>query len=764
MPVTRSLAKSSSSSTLAASAQPSDPHTVKGETPIGPLFSSLDDLQDDTLLRGRDAKLLRDATTSAITQVWNDTCATAALLSRKINEGNASLKEKLNESFAAVGQRLDSLPAVAMIQPDSQAPRVIARPNRGRDFSGQAPASVDPPRRSQPISYSRSSSQSSRLPPARPRAATESRCFNCNGFGHFASVCPSAKRTRAFSSWTPPRSFDAPQAPRRDRFRGPPSPRAPQANVLSYGPATANADADARVAQLTASLNNSQVQLRNSQARIAALLDRNQELSQFSGDQPSSSKASVFFFFHPRRALLILPVAFGGASNAWLCPSENPATLFFVPDHQNCSELLPNHTTHLRRISLHIYRPNTQVYSSPASLCKIIRHSVTFSVNFFGARREHHTETHLPVSVEECKQMVFHHRCLHGELLETSGVWRTRNQLEFNFPSAPFGCCVDHSVTVTNCYSYTTSVHAKHGDKTPQTPVGDLSACTYKEGTCTLSDGSVLIWSPSSEEQCAYTLVSKMSGHMMGTVWLSDDNEFALSWNDRSPVLSDCTKQLTVTDQGYAIHISRRYSRSAPNNVGLVTSNQLSAQLLAVEGATYISVAALFRNALRTLCERTNVLGTSLHTALRSHPTSTMRALLGRRDISASYLGHGYIQIRRCVSLPASSLTLLPFNDTCYDLPQVQLHLPSGSRLQAFIDPITGVIRRHASVIDCADSNVFVFPSPDGLRAFSPSSGAWSSISPQDIDHYEPHTRRRPASPKPTYQPGFCPEFEHHFT
>ncbi|VDO08905.1 unnamed protein product [Haemonchus placei] len=95
---------------------------VKDEAVSGLSLPGLDDIQDDALLHGRDVKRLRDATTSALSQVWSDTCATTALLTRKINEGNAAFTEKLNDPFAAVGQLLDSLPAIAMIQPDPQTP------------------------------------------------------------------------------------------------------------------------------------------------------------------------------------------------------------------------------------------------------------------------------------------------------------------------------------------------------------------------------------------------------------------------------------------------------------------------------------------------------------------------------------------------------------------------------------------------------------------------------------------------------------------
>uniref|UniRef100_A0A7I5EEB6 Transcriptional regulator n=1 Tax=Haemonchus contortus TaxID=6289 RepID=A0A7I5EEB6_HAECO len=134
-----------------------------------------------------------------------------------------------------------------------------------------------------------------------------------------------------------------------------------------------------------------------------------------------------------------------------------------------------------------------------------------------------------------------------------------------------------------------------------------------------------------------------MLGHLLENIWVSADKEFALSWNNRSSVVTDCGRQLTITDQGYAVEVSRRQPRSTPA-VGVVTSNQLAAQLLAVEGATYSSMSAVFRNAWQAICDRTNTLSIALHNALSAQPTTTMRTLLGREDIIATYLGGGYVQ------------------------------------------------------------------------------------------------------------------------
>ncbi|KAK6046028.1 hypothetical protein COOONC_16466, partial [Cooperia oncophora] len=656
MPVTRSQAKSASASADGASAQPSDTKVEPSDPVREPSLSIFADLADDSLLHGRDAKAICDATTTAIEQVWNDTCATTASLTRKINESNAALQDKLKESFAAVGKRLDNLPTIAML----------------------------------------------------------------HGFGHFAGACPSPRRQGSL--------------PSQPVARSPFPNRSQPAPARSYNAQAFTVDPLSDVATLSASLRDSQDQLQRSQARVSALLRRNEELTQASLERPVSPPHPTSSVLPDIRALFCVVLCLtvfaspGNAFDAWLCPSDNPATFFFLPDTQNCSEMLPNVSSPLDKVVLHVYRPNTQLYSSPAFFCKIIRHSVTFSVNFFGARRETHTETPLPVSAEECRQMALHHRCSQGEMLEFSGPLgepRTRQP--------PFGCCVDHVATVTNCYFYNTSVQVRHSDAAPQSPAGDMSSCPYADGTCTLSDGSILVWTPNREEECSFILLARMSGHLMGTIWMSDDNEFALSWNERSPRVADCSKQLTVTDQGYAIRVSHRQPRSSPPNVGLVTTNQLSAQLLAVEGATYASVSTLFRNALRALCDRTNTMTVFLHSALASHPTSTMRALLSRRDISARHLGGGYVQLRRCIALPSASWRLLTFNGTCYDRPWVEVRLPSGSAMRAFLDPDTGVLHRQASMIPCEESGPFTFPSSTGLRRFSPLDGTWSSIPSHEV-------------------------------
>ncbi|KAL6730194.1 hypothetical protein Aduo_001185 [Ancylostoma duodenale] len=324
--------------------------------------------------------------------------------------------------------------------------------------------------------------------------------------------------------------------------------------------------------------------------------------------------------------------------------------------------------------------------------------------------------------------MMQHHKCEHGTMIENGGSWATTNELMFDWPSAPFGCCTEQQVSVSNCYLISTIVHMRHGSEFPDSPAGDLHQCTYNAGSCTLLDGSMLVWTPSQEEPCQYVLVTKMKGHRLSDIWISDSKEFALSWRDNSDRVHDCGKDLVVSDQGYALMPVYRLPRSTDAKVGLVTSNQLAAQLLAVEDSVEMAVSALFRHALSALCDRTNLLALSLHASLAANPTLTVRRLLDRRNLAASNLGNDLIQIHRCKVIPPKHYRVVPFNGTCYSMPQVEFSLSSGASLSMFIDPMTMVLTHEARQVECSSVRFFYFAPEEGFQRFDTITGETSPV------------------------------------
>uniref|UniRef100_A0A7I5ECR1 Gag protein n=1 Tax=Haemonchus contortus TaxID=6289 RepID=A0A7I5ECR1_HAECO len=97
--------------------------------PVAPKFteelqSVLIDLGDDDPVLGRDAKELRDATATAVTEVWHDAHLSTESLAQQISANNVSLLRELNTSFAAVGERVQAQPVLASCFPDGAFPKL----------------------------------------------------------------------------------------------------------------------------------------------------------------------------------------------------------------------------------------------------------------------------------------------------------------------------------------------------------------------------------------------------------------------------------------------------------------------------------------------------------------------------------------------------------------------------------------------------------------------------------------------------------------
>ncbi|KAK6019512.1 zinc knuckle, partial [Ostertagia ostertagi] len=333
-------------------------------------------------------------------------------------------------------------------------------PINGRSFSTVSRHRTD----SRPSTHRR---RESRTPPS--SRTTSNCCFNCGGAGHFARQCPSPSSSGPKPSGTPFRQ--------RSRVSGDPTP----SHVRDLSPRHSRfrddfEDARNQINALSVSLREKQDALDNSNARVAALLKRNDELSRSvftRASPPSPAPASCFVGVNSLMLCLLacalLPT--GLCQPAWFCPQDSHEYPIRIPLTYNCSRLIPDISSPPRNLSVHLYRPNSKRYDTPASLCKIVEQTVTYSVGFFGARYENHSEHHKAVPIEHCRLMAQHNQCEYGALTKVGSVFRTSHPLTIPWPSAPFGCCVTHSLTVTNCFLIPTHIHVRYGASFPDSAV-----------------------------------------------------------------------------------------------------------------------------------------------------------------------------------------------------------------------------------------------------------------------------------------------------
>ncbi|XGW17793.1 hypothetical protein V3C99_002409, partial [Haemonchus contortus] len=124
-PVTRSQTRITQAKEDPTASQDPDEESLS----VAPKFteelqSVLIDLGDDDPVLGRDAKELRDATATAVTEVWHDAHLSTESLAQQISANNVSLLRELNTSFAAVGERVQAQPVLASCFPDGAFPKL----------------------------------------------------------------------------------------------------------------------------------------------------------------------------------------------------------------------------------------------------------------------------------------------------------------------------------------------------------------------------------------------------------------------------------------------------------------------------------------------------------------------------------------------------------------------------------------------------------------------------------------------------------------
>ncbi|KAK6034607.1 hypothetical protein COOONC_27889 [Cooperia oncophora] len=184
-----------------------------------------------------------------------------------------------------------------------------------------------------------------------------------------------------------------------------------------------------------------------------------------------------------------------------------------------------------------------------------------------------------------------------------------------------------------------------NGSHYPDSQAGNLAQCVYESGNSVLKDDSILLWTPNKEEACRFIPVMKMEGRR-------DSKEFALSLR-ASDRIQGCGAQLILSDQGYAI---------AP--VTLSPFYECGRRR-----AWSLSTVSPF---LFALCDRTSLLAFALHTSLATSPALTVRNLLAREDISATFLGNNLVQLHRYMMIPSRNFQLVPFNGTCFTKPPIK--------------------------------------------------------------------------------------------
>uniref|UniRef100_A0A8R1DY22 Uncharacterized protein n=1 Tax=Caenorhabditis japonica TaxID=281687 RepID=A0A8R1DY22_CAEJA len=202
------------------------------------------------------------------------------------------------------------------------------------------------------------------------------------------------------------------------------------------------------------------------------------------------------------------------------------------------------------------------------------------------------------------------------------------------------------------------------------------------------------------------------------------------TYTDSSSRTLNCGVKLIVTDQGYGVSLSERTKRSTENTankewsvdgkVNYVTSNQLAAQLLALENAVLDSSASWFARNFLDWCHNLNSLTASTMAAAASNPTLAARQMLRKENVHARFVSKGYLAVQTCSALAPDSYRFVAFKNLCYSKPAIEVVLPEGNTITTFLDLATNEITNRAHPVECSLTTNFQFIVNDTPASLNP--------------------------------------------
>ena len=367
-------------------------------------------------------------------------------------------------------------------------------------------------------------------------------------------------------------------------------------------------------------------------------------------------------------------------------------------------------------MEVQLYKRNFVEWKSPAYHCQKFRSQASTILSFFtDSKSINKSRTSLPVSAQECLTMARTKLCSSGNLAGHSGVYATSNKLTYSY----HWCCKYHHFETTNCLLTETNVYKKFKSGV-QSPVGDISLCNYNDGMCTLSDGSVLVWSPSKNASCEYIPWVKLNGQYHDDYFISDDNNLALSFKSKSLTsVTTCSGTTAYqSDQGLVVEFKTDISNttleasiesqhSLPNNTvqllgqkGAVISGAINSMIQ----AAYLDLTKLimqsFRKSISYSCNALVEYLEIIKGLIQAHPTVTLRYILETPNIYAR-AGNGVLEVFSCSQLSPGSYTLLPMNDSyCTEYIPIQFNY-AGQTLFAYLDYVDNIIKPTSVEVSC---------------------------------------------------------------
>lgn len=281
------------------------------------------------------------------------------------------------------------------------------------------------------------------------------------------------------------------------------------------------------------------------------------------------------------------------------------------------------------------------------------------------------------VTGEECCTMARRKQCKAGVLDGHDGVFMTRNQLVAKYE---WCCTYRHAqAQVENCAVIETKVYKRFG-KPLECSVGSLEGCHYKDGACSLEDGSILIWDKNQNNSCKYLPWVTLQGKYAGGFFVNNDQDLALTFTTGKTVVTCGGELANVSYQGIiarfltpivnltlANHVKNEYGVQGDESQLGPSLNIVNSMLQASSHQLMQLVKESFWQSYLYGCKALSEYMELLKGLIISHPTITIKQIMRKSDLYVK-VSLGALEVYSCYQLKPEQCEVLPINGTCSEL------------------------------------------------------------------------------------------------